>query len=686
MFHNKIKKYALRMLLAAFWTMILSLQVEASEKIIDEQTPAVSERTLDVITDNYIEMVLEVEKKTLPFIWIDGEEIGRNVELGQQLEYEEINTILKAKRTWTELLNNEGRVLNLNQLSKSTEFTSLKTVITLANLQDIQIDLQLHHSLFKLHKKNREKLNSDKRKVVIQGAGPCGLLAGIKSYLEGMDVTIVEKRSGDYTRRQIVSLDPLWVAELQWLLGTEFNNLISEGHGQMTADNVLEVSISELERVLKGRILDMIDYHMGNDNTPSLKLLYNTELTKIKKPLQSGYNFRARVINKKTLLEKDLPFDIVVFAGGASDRVREKYLDMAIPHTRPIDYTVAIWNKRYVKGQVSRQRKNYSAGLSTTKYRNFLAGTYKKLGEDLIDSYAIQMDVKHRLLAILSQVHWDENVDFREFDNRHQIYIGAELPSTLSYLRERLTGLINDTVDSDQKSELENFLKTVDKSTLRIIATMWEISEKEFRIDKRSSATFTLVQRAVRLPARIVRLKDSQAIFSVVGDDMVSPHFFSGTGLTSGRDSVNNLVKAIRMQARHNTFDLEVLGSLVRNQNKVISYALSRGKEYVPGVLPLEVSSYRRSKIIELVNKDLASNPDKLEKETAYRLIKEDNNTYKISYNDVQGKAMSVPFCISQRGEIIVQSNEEIENSEMNYWMFMQSMGLKPRKSLNYDL
>ena len=79
MFHNKIKKYALRMILAAFWTMILSLQVEASEKIIDEQTTAVTERTLDVITDNYIEMVLEVEKKTLPFIWIDGEEISRNV-------------------------------------------------------------------------------------------------------------------------------------------------------------------------------------------------------------------------------------------------------------------------------------------------------------------------------------------------------------------------------------------------------------------------------------------------------------------------------------------------------------------------------------------------------------------------------------------------------------------------------
>jgi hypothetical protein len=193
--------------------------------------------------------------------------------------------ILRAKIFIAQIFSDGGEVTRLDLysfmhankevggpwLSSKGENLSLllTTIYGISELQSQEVDALINEEMWKEHLKNvpklkmtvvpnnkkplnhekkREKFNTDtdqacddhdrehcekdiqqeepRNRVLIEGGGPVGLLSAIRLFMAGMHVTLVNDR-WDYTRPQVIGLDMSWLAQLRFLLGTKFGELIN---------------------------------------------------------------------------------------------------------------------------------------------------------------------------------------------------------------------------------------------------------------------------------------------------------------------------------------------------------------------------------------------------------------------------------------------------------------------------
>jgi hypothetical protein len=95
---------------------------------------------------------------------------------------------------------------------------------------------------------------------VIIGAGSNGLYAALRLFLAGTRVTVVNMYKEFYMRNQFFFLDPKWVCQLRYFLGTKFDELFGpcgNGFGRVNRGHVGQVNARNFEQALKERIVSL---------------------------------------------------------------------------------------------------------------------------------------------------------------------------------------------------------------------------------------------------------------------------------------------------------------------------------------------------------------------------------------------------------------------------------------------
>ena len=102
--------------------------------------------------------------------------------------------------------------------------------------------------------------------MVIEGAGPLGLLAAFQLFRSGMQIAVVNERAEVYLRRHLFYLDPKWIAELRFSLGMKFNDVFygskmlavnfGRDRGQLNCKTLEDVRISKILFFIKIRFFN----------------------------------------------------------------------------------------------------------------------------------------------------------------------------------------------------------------------------------------------------------------------------------------------------------------------------------------------------------------------------------------------------------------------------------------------
>ena len=81
-------------------------------------------------------------------------------------------------------------------------------------------------------------------------------------FLEGMNVTVINDRSADYIRNQLVIFDRKWVSQMRFFFGTEFDRLFIERNsvGKMLDEELVLISIKDMELALMGRLKNLSEF------------------------------------------------------------------------------------------------------------------------------------------------------------------------------------------------------------------------------------------------------------------------------------------------------------------------------------------------------------------------------------------------------------------------------------------
>ncbi|KAL7073917.1 hypothetical protein ACQ4LE_006726 [Meloidogyne hapla] len=272
--------------------------------------------------------------------------------------------------TATEFKGSEGSFIDiLSFMEKDTEMSGLKNIFELSKIQTRKLDQAINGRIYEEHKR---KIGEYKN-AIVQGAGPVGLYATYKLFIEGVNVTLVNDRSEEYIRNRVVFFDRKWMSQLRFFLGTKFDELFDkEGKGRWLDEDIGLVNIKNMETVLKDRLKELALYVKKKEEEENpqeksfLNLIYNTavldidtenyqnpmailgapvkrsgsfNIEKLKGEL-NGISFFEHIDNKLAI-----PFDSFFCAGGAKDQIRDKFLEEARQLTESKNYGVAIFDK-----------------------------------------------------------------------------------------------------------------------------------------------------------------------------------------------------------------------------------------------------------------------------------------------------------------------------------------------------
>uniref|UniRef100_A0A915MYL4 Uncharacterized protein n=1 Tax=Meloidogyne javanica TaxID=6303 RepID=A0A915MYL4_MELJA len=203
--------------------------------------------------------------------------------------------------------------------------------------------------------------------AVVEGAGPIGLYSTYKLFLEGINVTVINDRSADYIRNQLVIFDRKWVSQMRFFFGTEFDRLFIHQNsvGKMLDEELVLISIKDMELALMGRLKEISKFvekkegeegkgENEGENEEEKSFLYLIYEIAVLGVLYENYDkpivvvgvreklnnsnelipdeiisaFQAKGLNKTEIGSKKvgIPFDLLFCAGGANDKIRDKIL------------------------------------------------------------------------------------------------------------------------------------------------------------------------------------------------------------------------------------------------------------------------------------------------------------------------------------------------------------------------
>uniref|UniRef100_A0A915EDV9 FAD-binding domain-containing protein n=1 Tax=Ditylenchus dipsaci TaxID=166011 RepID=A0A915EDV9_9BILA len=104
-----------------------------------------------------------------------------------------------------------------------------------------------------------------------------------------------------------------------------------------------------------------------------------------------------------------------------------------------------------------------------------------------------------------------------------------------------------------------------------------------------NTSIFDLIQYALDKPAVKYQVLGHSAILVAVGDAAASPHFYSSTGLATGKKSVNSAIKLIKDYNNSISTTDSLINSINTEFQEIKKDVLENGKPYVEPRLPDEI-------------------------------------------------------------------------------------------------
>lgn len=495
--------------------------------------------------------IVEIIEGQSSFEKVDVAAIENKIQNNVQLEDFEVAVVVEAKKRAVLLANTVGGVLDLFIIQiptpGNTGYKSIENLKALSKLNSQQIDECLLQEFVQEHNVNRRE-----NKVAVVGAGPSGLMASLKSYLKGDQVLllnnrseILEKNGEKYNLNQIVRLDSKWVAELQLYMGDDFQKAKKQGYAMMKSGGYVEIPIDQLVAMIKTRLVKIQSLEKEND----LQIHYEMEVKDLKNgKIQTG----KKGVDKVT---EEHDYDALIFAGGANDKLRDKYLPSS-PRTGAKRYSVSVFNKKpsHIDENIPFSNKNFRGRLKIQSWEIGILLAPENVGNDPVSQKAFE----------LIHGYANYNLETRFFINRTQFYVGNE-------------GV--DFADSDASEEVK--LKAQELIAMAVaIATAadHDVEIDLYEKDQNNSSTFVVQQKSAKKSAQII---EGNKFVAAVGDSLVTPHFFSGSGLSSSREEINNVIEALDQRAKKPLKE-KWLEELEQQQQKAIAFTLRKGRPYLP--------------------------------------------------------------------------------------------------------
>lgn len=563
-------------------------------------------------------------------------------------------------------------------------------------LQSKQLNTEINKAILEMHNNNQPKEGNPIR-TVIAGAGPIGLFTAMRMFVAGANVTVVNDRSEWYVRNQIVDLDPKWMAQLQFFLGTQFDDCFgakSPG-ARDTVEGYGEINTWVLEDRMKTRCAEIMSYVNEHPQAPAatarasvpdasksaalaqpsapakpqFNLSYEANIVTIYPPDTEHPNFHvhlkpperdldAKRLHDQSLLdaralkimetkylgkdyeqrleeggktvlelafeeangqiakegsvkreEKAVEFDLLCCCGGANDRVRDEYLSPAIPLTAPKNYGVCVW----VKGQQGYGLKmlvkpddrvlaieNLREPMERQKFDEYIQKS--KLPPEIKAKYE---NFTERLLNEIQNhknAHTSKNgVPIRAFENKETFYVGAETSLLMA-------DLIKDIAKWDPKNE-KGYKTTLERKWFTGLSKALGAETENGRVMTFdpypiNTGTFDVEQRGVTLAAKQLTCPEGNAaVITVLGDARISPQFFSGSGLSTGRLGVEKAASWVQACHQSKIGRADLARELNKDLDVVKERAIEKGSPYM-SPSPISEEKSHTLKVCDAITKE----------------------------------------------------------------------------------
>jgi hypothetical protein len=263
-----------------------------------------------------------------------------------------------------DIFSSDGEAIRVDIFAfmKLAEWKVLNLAFWLSKIQSVALDKMIVKDIWQQHLTSRRPQQNDNmesskkhvkmkesigiRRVVIEGAGPNGLLAAIQLFRAGMDVALVNDRVV-YSRSQMVLYDYTWMCIFRYFLGTKFNQIF-HSRGFINEERGF-IGIHFAEQAMKERLEQLAEFVRKKKNVNSVcglgSLMWKKEVGgtldlhygfKVD-GLEAAPNIEDKNIYAKLIsngqdgeLTKRIPVDLFLCMGGANDQLREHLLGIGI--------------------------------------------------------------------------------------------------------------------------------------------------------------------------------------------------------------------------------------------------------------------------------------------------------------------------------------------------------------------
>lgn len=404
-------------------------------------------------------------------------------------------------------------------------------------------------------------------------------------------------------------------------------------------------------------------------------------------------------------------FDFLVCCGGANDPIRNKYLGFPKEETIPKGYGVAVFAKgdkfrdahflpEGKEGRIHEKMDVLQPHLAAQQF-NALIESSEFLSPALRSKYAQLTELILRgpvedeteTMAANGVPHYrkdldgkfilgnanlqDREVQLRIFENKLTFYTGAETPAGLFEFFKDLEiekkGLPKDSPNAQKYDALK---REIDKKWFAAIAYNFMTDghpenagiinmERKQNPDKINfdpmpinTGTFPVVQYAVEKAAKELEFVKYgvSLIITVLGDARANPHFFTGSGMSTGRLGIENTATLVKDYHTGNITKKELVSQLDSRLDRMKLQVLKKGGHYVKKSPPEKKAAAAVSRNCQCVNETCALlSKTPLEGEHAFRIIRDADVTpnhpqFKLALTQDQGKEVTFDVEVTANG------------------------------------
>ncbi|WP_062265939.1 hypothetical protein [Endozoicomonas arenosclerae] len=562
--------------------------------------------TLNTMKDNIrfdvqteIANAVEFNQSVGSLATINVADIANKIARNERLTRAELNTIVVARKALLDIQLGVGRRWHSSVLSRPEYWTKPQEHQTY--LKMLEIDQLRSPEIFQAQREwivNEHKSAVRHPKVVIEGGGPIGLMSAISQFEVGGNVKVLEKRKFDFQRAQILRLDPIWIGMLKFYLGEKFYELFRipehpdthNARGFIGKDSFGGLTTRVLEAALLEELQTLTQMAPSRD---ALEPIEQCELTRIEDPNDNheGFTVHAKTSDGEQRFTDDV--EVVICAGGKGSSTRNRYLPSKVV-TNEEYYGVCTWEGADVQTDEFGHFDDFrQMVVCDRKFRDEFA---RQLNDN--DSNRLLREMSPKGQAAAQKIIGPANRTFttlsgriagtplqtRCFENKEQFYIGMEIPSQIKdYLADAQRVLLADGATEDDVRKLQFLIRT---AWFQTVANSYGVDEKlnarKGAINKKFAATFSVAQD--RTEDNVVYKGGKRPLMiTAAGDAAASPHFMSGTGLTSGRQHILDdkaYTKLLATGASHIVMETEA-DDLRDKSDRTAVFAISRGSPFL---------------------------------------------------------------------------------------------------------